>query len=210
MDLYTVAKFHEGMKKFGEAIYSMKMTKTKLQHQYGEGVRFVDRHGKSNIILLENVSHILTENWYEEHLSNTSDEVESIIKTAVKLLKNVIKTHPHETAHYPTNKDIIDASSDSVPDLLKVFIVELFTEPLKQSSISQAIFAATRPRSLMPLQVGLAISTDNKLASKWLNTQLHKLGFAVGYDKFIQYKQNILKHDTTEDVVRPNNTTLLQ
>ena len=52
--------------------------------------------------------------------------------------------------------------------------------PLKQMSVSQAISAAARTRSLMPLQFGLAVATDNRLASKWLNTILSRLGIWSG------------------------------
>ena len=46
--------------------------------------------------------------------------------------------------------------------------------------VSLAISAAARTRSLMPLQFGLAVATDNRLASKWLNTILSRLGIWSG------------------------------
>ena len=58
----------------------------------------------------------------------------------------------------------------------KLFVSKTIKSPLKQMSISQAISAAARTRSLMPLQSGLAVATDNRLASKWLNTTLSRLG----------------------------------
>ena len=51
--------------------------------------------------------------------------------------------------------------------------------------VSQAIFAASRATSLIPLQVGLAIATDNRLALKWLNSILSRLGFDVSYDEVL-------------------------
>ena len=59
---------------------------------------------------------------------------------------------------------------------------------MKQVSISQAIVAAARPRTRMPLIFGLAISTDNLIGSKWLNNILSKMGFAVSYDEVMRHK----------------------
>ena len=60
MDLYTVAEFHEAMKKIkdGEDVYSIRTTKTKLMDKYGSSIRFVSRRNRSDIILLENVRYI--------------------------------------------------------------------------------------------------------------------------------------------------------
>ena len=60
---------------------------------------------------------------------------------------------------------------------------ELISTPIKKFTLSQALVAATKPRVILPLQFGLAVSVDNQLASKWLNTTLSKLGLAVSYDE---------------------------
>jgi len=77
-------------------------------------------------------------------------------------------------------------------------------------TISEAIFSATRTRSAMPLQLGLAVAVDNQLASKWLNSLLSRLGFAVSYDEVIRFKQNIVAHDSVDEVVCPLGTTFMQ
>lgn len=59
----------------------------------------------------------------------------------------------------------------------------LIKSPLKCKALSQAVVAATRPRTIMPLQFSLAVSVDNRVGSKWLNTVLSKMGFAVSYDE---------------------------
>ena len=41
------------------------------------------------------------------------------------------------------------ATNENVRNLLRVFIAELIKLPLKLNSISEAIFAATRPRTLI-------------------------------------------------------------
>ena len=61
-------------------------------------------------------------------------------------------------------------------------------------SVSQVIFAASRTRSLMPLKLGLAVATDNPLASKWMNTILSRLGFGVSYDEVLNSVDSYLSH----------------
>lgn len=55
MEMYTVTEFQESMKKLNDEVYSVKMIKEKLKEKYGETVRFVQREGKRDIILLENI-----------------------------------------------------------------------------------------------------------------------------------------------------------
>ena len=74
-------------------------------------------------------------------------------------------------------------ANNAVPHLLEVFLKELVKSPIKQKSLSEAIHSATRPRSLTPYQLWLAVAVDNHLASNWLNNLLYKLGFAVSYDE---------------------------
>ena len=63
-------------------------------------------------------------------------------------------------------------ANNAVPHPLELFLKELVKSPIKQKSLSEAIYSATRPGSLMPLQVGLVVAVDNRLASKWLNNLL--------------------------------------
>ena len=94
-----------------------------------------------------------------------------------------MKNRTVQTDFYPIIDDIRNSNKDHVPDLLKLSVAEVLKSPLKQISISQALFAASKARSLIPLQFGLAVATDNRLASKWLNTILSRLGFSVSYDE---------------------------
>ena len=126
-ELYTVKDFQEAMQKLGDNVYSVKMTKIKLKERYGDLLQFVNREGRSDIILLGNFSIILTESWYEQRKSNQCDEAERIIKTAAKILKGVIKNHTHQTYFYLTIADIRNSSNDYAPDLLKLFVAEVIT-----------------------------------------------------------------------------------
>ena len=97
--------------------------------------------------------------WYDQQKPDQGDEAERIIKKAAQILKGVIKNHKHETNFYPNTDNIGDSSNENVSDLLKLYVAEMIKSPLKQISISQAIFAASRTRSVMPLQFGLAVAT---------------------------------------------------
>ena len=113
---------------------------------------------------------------------NVNDESKRIVKTAAKLIREAIRNFDHSTSTYPST-DNIRYIKNHVPELLEFFVNEIVHSPVKQNLISQTIFSATRTRSLMLLQFALAVATDNRIASKWLNTVLSKLGFAVRYDE---------------------------
>ena len=53
-------------------------------------MKLVTRDGKIDIFL-EIVADILSEQWYNERTKNISDELERVIRTAVKLLREAIK-----------------------------------------------------------------------------------------------------------------------
>ena len=162
MDLYTVADFQEAMETKSDDVYSVEMTKIKLIEKYGENITFVNRHGKSDIILLSDVNAILTESWYSERKSQPADEAQRIIIAAAKLLKSAIKNHEHITEQYPSTGDILDTTNKHVPSLLDTFMNEMIKSNVAKVSLSQAIFSCTHPRgSIMPLQLGLAVATDN-------------------------------------------------
>ena len=53
------------MQKLGDDVYFVKMIKIKLKERYGDSLQFVNREGRSDIMLLDNISIILTESWYD-------------------------------------------------------------------------------------------------------------------------------------------------
>ena len=158
------------------------MTKKKLQKKYRE-INFASRNGQSDIIILSNISNTLTEAQYNERKVSKADEAERIIKTAAKLIKNAIKNPTHETDFHPTADDIKNTENEFIPLALKTLNEELVKSPVKQIYLSQAIFTASRPRTVMRLLFGLAVAADNRMPSKWLNHVLYKCGFAVSYDE---------------------------
>jgi hypothetical protein len=183
IDLYTVSEFYDMMQTLGEETYSLRMTGNKLKEKYGDSMQLLSRQGKSNLIVLDRFRDILCENWYNTKKTNVEDEKVRVITAAAKLLSDCIKNFDHDIKNYPLMEDVIDKENTCVPSLLKIFIKELIPAPTKQTSISQALFSAVRPRSIMPLQLGVAVTIDNVLSSKWLNVLLAKLGFASSYDE---------------------------
>ena len=124
------------------------------------------RDGKSNIILLDRVSDILSGKLHKvQRKENVNDESKQIVKNAAKLLREAIRNFEHSTSTYPSTEYICD-TKNHVPELLEFFVNEIVRSPVKQNSISLIIFSATRPRSLITLQFALAVATDNGIASK--------------------------------------------
>ena len=91
VDLYTVFEFQNITSSLGNDIYTLKMTQPKLQERYDDSMKLVTRDAKSNIILLEKVADILSEQWYNERKTNLFDKSKRVIRTAAKLLREAIK-----------------------------------------------------------------------------------------------------------------------
>ena len=91
VDLYTVFEFQNITSSLGNDIYTLKMTQPKLQERYDDSMKLVTRDAKSNIILLEKVADILSEQWYNERKTNLFDKSKRVIRTDAKLLREAIK-----------------------------------------------------------------------------------------------------------------------
>ena len=115
MELFTLSEFQAKMEEQHENVYSPLMTKTKLQENYSDEINFVSRNGKSDIIILSNINSTLTETWYNERKVSKADEAEHIIKTAAKLIKNVLKNYTYEIDFYPIVDDTKNTENEFVP-----------------------------------------------------------------------------------------------
>ena len=115
------------------------------------------------------------------------------------LIKDAIRNHELEADVYPSMDDIAKLIN-LIPDLLKTFVNELIKSPVKQMPISQAIVAAARPRTMMTLLFGLAISIDSLIGSRWLNNILSKMGFAVSYDEVNQLYYQLFKRMSFSEI----------
>ena len=122
IELYTVAQFHNLMSKLRDNIHYPKMTQIKLKERYRDSMRLVTKDGKSNIIVLDRVSDILSEKWQkEQRKENVNDESKRIAKTTAKLIREAIRNFNHPTSTYPSTDDIRD-TKNYVPELLEFFV----------------------------------------------------------------------------------------
>lgn len=99
-------------------------------------------------------------------LIRTLEYVQGIIAYGKNFYSKGINTHIHTTAAKLTK------------NALKNFIIP---QTLWQNYLSQAICAATRPRTVKSLLFGLAVTANSRMSSHWLNNVLLKCEFAVSY-----------------------------
>ena len=89
----------------------------------------------------------------------------------------------------------------------------LFPCELKQSSISQYILKAVKPRSIIPpILLGLGVELDHVFSWRWLINELYKLGFCMSYREIAKFKQEVVANQNMDDVIkdmsRPKTFTL--
>ena len=185
-----------------ECAYSQKWLKKKLEERYSHHIVFVQSGGSTTKVCLRNmVDYLVTEEWYNQRMSDVEDEAERIIKTAAKLIMEDIRSVKYENEFYPAKESMGDLTTNRewMPPYLQVMMSYLVKAPLKQASLGQGIVQATRPRScLPPILLGIGIDVDHVLGSRWLLDYLSRFGFSVTYDEIKRFKQSVLKNDSTE------------
>ena len=102
MNIYTVSEFHTLMSKSDDDVYTPRMVKIKLKQKYKECVEFATRDGKSDIILLDRTTKILSEDWYNTRKANLNEESVRIVQTAATLIKDAMRNHELESNVYPS------------------------------------------------------------------------------------------------------------
>ena len=127
------------------------------------------------------VSYIVSDTWYTERKEDINDEVERIIKTAAKLVKNNIKestvSNTNRSCTYPTVEDAEKIAW--IPELLRYFLSVLINQRLKVESISQCITKGSFSGSLIPpILLLLSVEMDSVFASRWLIDLQNKFEFA--------------------------------
>ena len=87
--------------------------------------------------------------------------------------------------------------------LLYLFMNEVTSDELKQSSIGQTITKAIRTRFFIPpLVFRLGIGLDHKFGLKWLTNELFKLGFCISPSEITRFKQSVMaNNDSNVEVV---------
>ena len=73
-----------------------------------------------------------------------------------------------------------------IPSLLLLLMTKLIPDEVKQLAVSNAVVQAARPRSVLsPVLFGVGVEMDHTFGSKWLVTELSRLGFSVTYDEVV-------------------------
>ena len=209
MEPLSVHDFNEKMEQINGEKYSNVYIKKKLIEKYGSKINFVQKNGKSDVIILDVVAVILADSWYEDRQVDVTQESKRIVLTAAKLIKDAIHNHDVNTTCYPVPD--IENASNVVPELLTDFVSTICGDNVKAKALSLALFASCRRySSIMPLQFALAVSIDHKFGSKWLNQVLYDFGFCVGYDEVVRFKQNVVAHEDVDLSASLSQSTFLQ
>ena len=124
-----------------ERIYSMKHLKRKLEEKYRDDIIISQTEGKPNLVCFKDVARFINEKSKTENEDANKGEV--VIKTAVKLIKAKIVNQRFNTEDYPSKYNIEHHEKNLVP-LLRLFMNEVTSDKLKQSSISQTLTKAIR------------------------------------------------------------------
>ena len=78
----------------------------------------------------------------------------------------------------------------------------IISSELKQNSIGQCIAQAARPRSVItPMMFGLGVEFDHVFGSKWLISELSRLGFSISYDEVNRYKQFAIQSESLDNLL---------
>ena len=91
---------------------------------------------------------------------------------------------------------------DWLPYYIRLIIESIIKYPIKQASIGQAIVGAIRPRtSAPPLLFGVGVQLDHVFGSKWLLSELNRLGFCTSPDEVNRYKQAVVENEDVADII---------
>lgn len=209
-ELYSLAELHEKMKKLtnSENIYSCKWLKTKLIEKYTDSIFFTEVQGKPNVVCFTDTARcLINDKWYENRKNNIEEEAERVVKLAAQIILCQIRSTEFNTDVYPSHEQMsnIELGKGWLPTYLRVFMESLVKKELKQVSIGQAIVNAVKPRSsIAPIMFGLGIETDKVFGSRWLLTELNRLGFSISHDEATRYKQSVVCSENVSDFLKTN------
>ena len=126
---------------------------------------------------------------FQRKLTEEQEQCNSVVKTAVKIIKNAIKELGSNNNSYPS-PDRLESSRKNVeylPKSLSMFLDNLLVGKEKQvslASIGQAIMQQVRVKVLiLPLQLGLVIQMHQHFGSRFLIDSLNKHALCVSYSE---------------------------
>lgn len=210
-EVYSLTELHEKMIEIAGSdgdVWSRKWMRTKLKEKYGSLLFFTEVAGKSDVVCFKyDLTNLVNNKWYEDRKSSVDDEAKRIIEQAAKLIQGQIRAKKFDNLNYPSYSEISDINMNKswIPSYLRLFLETLITKDLKQASIGQAIVSAVKPRSAMsPIMFGLGIEVDKVFGSRWLLTELNRLGFSIGYNEVVRYKQSVVCNENISDFLNTN------
>ena len=188
-----------------EKVYSKRWLKRKLKEKYQDHIFFSEINGKNDIVCFQNmVGYLVNDKWFLDRKKDIKEEAERIVLTAAKIILNDIRSSDVDNQWYPTNEVIEDCKKEKewLPTHLRLMLESIIKYPVKQASIGQAIVGAIRPRSSMPpIMFGLGVQLDHVFGSKWLLSQLNRLGFCASSHSVNCYKQAVVQNEDVSDII---------
>jgi len=212
--LYTLQDLHKLMTELSGTdidaeLYSVKYTKFLLKERYGKRIDIAEVPGRGNVVCFHDLaSLIISDKWASDRASVSSSRSERIVRDASRLIASEIREMTCTMAEYPAAGELSAENQDIIPPLLKLFIQSLVTSELKQLALAEALIQAARPQScIMPLLFGLGVQLDHEFGSKFLLTQLSRLGFSISYDEVARYKMSVMQASSDNQQPHMSDTT---
>ena len=92
-----------------ERAYSQKWLKKKFEDMYSDYIVLLQSLGNATMVCLQNIAnYLVTEEWYCQGMSDTTDEAKRIIKIKAKLIVENIRSVRFQNEFYPSRKSMGD------------------------------------------------------------------------------------------------------
>lgn len=139
-----------------------------MKERYGHDIVIsVNKNRKPVVCFRDTGNKILTDAWYENHMSHDEKEERlQIVKTAAKIIAEDIRSQLYETGQQPPPENFLAELDSLIPDTLNCHVKTIVLKNKKgnkrrwnrkYTTISHAILTATRQYSFISfLQIRLA------------------------------------------------------
>jgi hypothetical protein len=124
---------------------------------------------------------IITEKWYDNRKSNSTEKSHQIILAAAKLIREEIRAMPYNKETYPSLDEFdLERCEDHLCPGLKLLMSSIVTDPLKRIGLGHCITQCARPRSVIsPIPFGVGTEFHHVFGSEWAVNQLHSLSSRI-------------------------------
>ena len=180
-----------------EDVYTQVQLKRELGKHYGSRVSITTVRNLPNIVTLtSNLKSIVQEAHERACKLNKLSNMDNLIETVGKYIRNEIKSMEHHNNQYPNTADMSseEANIAYLPHSLQMLlnsIIKSKNAKLHMASIGQSIMQSTCPRSFLPpLQVGLSVTLEHKYGHRDLVDMINRLGFCSSYAEANKYRSN--------------------